>query len=95
MLSKRKLHDDVDQSVLEPVGFGRNHAGPSPAAAPVDFAALHRIVDVVAAGITRNIADLRVQHAFQDLGKHIFVCARTRATDNEFLLAHVLECFDA
>ena len=57
--SQTKLHDHIDRLVLNPIWLGRYHARPRPAAAPVNLAALHRIIDGVAAGIAGDIANLR------------------------------------
>ena len=73
---------------------GRLHARPRPAAAAVHLAALHREVDVVAAGIAGDDLHLGAEHAVDDARELVGVGGRAGAADVELRGQQVFELGD-
>ena len=95
MLAQRELKQDLNGALIQKALFGRHNAGPGPAATSVDLTALHREFNIVAAGIARDEAELRAEHAFDDFREHVRIGAGAGAADNEFLGIQILKLVDA
>ena len=95
VLVQRDLQRDVDLVASQHRLVAAQQTRPRPAAAAVDFVALHRQRDLGAAGIAGDDADRHLEHVAQDGGEYIALGAAARGTDDARLGLHVLQGRDA
>src|SRR5689334_2194348 len=95
MLLQRELHKDVKLLLFVPIHSGGLDARPGPTAAALHLAALHGEIDLVAAGISRDKAHFRAEHAIGETRELIGVIGWAVTADDQFLRECVFKFGDA
>ena len=89
VLGERELHQQVEALVAHPVLMRGLDGRPWEAATAEHLAALHRDVDLGAAGIAGDHLELGAEHVVEDRGELIGVVGGAAGADDELALLHV------
>src|SRR4051794_17599281 len=94
MLLQRQLNEDVDLLLFDPIRARGLDARPGPAATAVDFAALQREIDVIAAGIAGDDLHLGAEHVVENARELIRIGRRAGSAHRQLLGVELLELRD-
>src|SRR5438477_6362270 len=95
MSMQRELHHDADRPIVQPLFSRGDDTRPGPAAAPLDFAALHGQIDIRPSRIAAHEPDLGAEHTANRLGELIGVGGPAGAPNGDLFRKQLIESLDA